>query len=77
MMRKNSVSTMSVFGGGEKNNSTSSFERHSFVGIEHLTARMDAVKAMKGGGAVEEDGCISRHPSNVSDCVTVCGLCFG
>ncbi|KAL5103929.1 hypothetical protein TcWFU_005916 [Taenia crassiceps] len=70
MMRKNSVSTMSVFGGGEKNGGTSSFERHSFVSIEHLTARMDAVKTMKGGGAVEEDGRISRHPSNVSDCVT-------
>eukprot|EP00108_Taenia_solium_P000889 TsM_000702600 transcript=TsM_000702600 gene=TsM_000702600 len=70
MMRKNSVSTMSVFNGGEKSGGANAFERHSFVGIEHLTARMDAVKPMKDSNAVEEDGRISRHPSNVSDCVT-------
>ncbi|VDM31627.1 unnamed protein product [Hydatigera taeniaeformis] len=70
MARKNSVSTLSVFSGREKSGSMSAFERHSFVGIEHLTARMDVATTRKRGAAGEEDGRISRHPSNVSECVT-------
>ncbi|CDS43466.1 Ankyrin [Echinococcus multilocularis] len=70
IMRKTSTSTLSMFRGGVKRSGASAFERHSFVGIEHLTARLDAVTVAKGGGTVEEDGRFSGHPSDVSDCIT-------
>ena len=52
-----SSSTMSIF--GRNGMEAAAMARHSFAGLEQLTARLNTL-----GG---KDGHISRHPSNVSD----------